>query len=109
MAEKTIYKMVEYEVREDGSAGFFYQLTPEDHEQGPFQTRGGAVADASWRISNGFQFDGGHIGGENCSMCNGQECPEHTRHSGNEHTFEQHHSPEDHVGPGPCSCDVYKE
>lgn len=36
--------------------------------------------------------------------CAEQACPEHPGHQGDEHTYEQHHSPRDHVGPGPCRC-----
>jgi hypothetical protein len=39
--------------------------------------------------------------------CTGQACPEHPRHQGHEHTYEQHHGAEDHVGPGPCRCPGY--
>lgn len=39
--------------------------------------------------------------------CRAQGCPEHPRHDGPDHTYEQHHSRADHVGRGPCRCDVY--
>jgi hypothetical protein len=41
-----------------------------------------------------------------------QGCPEHPAHDGGpygDHTYEQHHDPADHVGDGPCRCDVYAE
>lgn len=41
--------------------------------------------------------------------CREQSCPEHPTHSGNDHTYEQHHSPTDHVGRLPCRCNVYME
>lgn len=40
--------------------------------------------------------------------CEAQACPEHPAHNGSDHTYEQHHAPEDHVGPGPCRCPVYR-
>lgn len=39
--------------------------------------------------------------------CITQGCPEHPHHHGGDHTYEQHHSPEDHVGDDPCRCTVY--
>jgi len=41
--------MVEYDT---SRGGYFYQLTESDTEQGPFTTREGAVADASWRMGH---------------------------------------------------------
>ena len=39
--------------------------------------------------------------------CQREGCPEHPACDDGEHTYEQHHSPRDHVGPGPCRCDAY--
>lgn len=36
--------------------------------------------------------------------CAQNACPEHPRHNGPDHTWEQHHSRQDHQGPGPCRC-----
>lgn len=40
-------------------------------------------------------------------QCTYQGCPEHPRHDGLDHTYEQHHDPSDHVGDDPCYCPVY--
>jgi hypothetical protein len=39
--------------------------------------------------------------------CEAQGCPEHPACMEGEHTYGQHHEPSQHVGPGPCRCDVY--
>ncbi len=41
---------------------------------------------------------------EGSSACDDQACPEHPAHQGDEHTYQQHHSPGDHVGEGTCFC-----
>lgn len=41
---------------------------------------------------------------ENDPECDDQACPEHPRHLDGEHTYEQHHSPVDHVGGLRCFC-----
>jgi hypothetical protein len=46
--------------------------------------------------------------------CVAQGCVEHPAHDGPDHTYEQHHSPRDHVGPDGtmrpdlCRCTVYR-
>ena len=40
-------------------------------------------------------------------VCREQGCPEHPIHDGADHTYEQHHSPEDHVGENECRCSIY--
>lgn len=44
---KTIYKPVYYDPERKG---FFYQLTADAPEQGPFTTRSSAIADACWQL-----------------------------------------------------------
>jgi hypothetical protein len=45
--------------------------------------------------------------------CREQGCPEHPLHDSGDHTYEQHHGPGDHIGPGGrvrpdlCRCTVY--
>ena len=39
--------------------------------------------------------------------CARQACAEHPRHDGSDHTWEQHHAPEDHAGGGECLCTAY--
>lgn len=51
--DKTIYKMVYYD---SARTGFFYQLTKESQEQGPFGIRESAVADASWQMRKDFSY-----------------------------------------------------
>jgi len=52
---------------------------------------------------------------ERACPCHSQGCPEHPYHQGSDHTYEQHHSPEDHVDldgnerPDLCHCTVYQE
>jgi hypothetical protein len=46
-------------------------------------------------------------------FCEEQWCLEHPAHDGGEHTYEQHHAPEDHIGPDgepapeQCRCNAY--
>jgi hypothetical protein len=47
----------------------------------------------------------------NDPQCGAERCPEHPRHLGDEHTYEMHHSADDHVeppdghsDPGRCEC-----
>ena len=39
--------------------------------------------------------------------CLAEACPEHPEHCLGDHTYEQHHSPEDHCGSSTCDCPVY--
>jgi len=45
------------------------------------------------------------IRGEGSKM---SKCPEHPKKDGDDIPSEQCHSPEDHIGPGPCRCTTYK-
>lgn len=51
---------------------------------------------------------------ENDPACASQGCVEHPEHNGPDHTYEQHHSPKEHIGPDAaspqpdlCRCTVY--
>jgi hypothetical protein len=50
---------------------------------------------------------------DNDPACLSHGCPEHPMHDVGDHTYEQHHSPADHVSPDGaprpdlCSCPVY--
>jgi hypothetical protein len=44
---------------------------------------------------------------DDAAACVASACLEHPAHHDLDHTYEQHHAPRDHAGPGPCRCTAY--
>ena len=66
-----------------------------------------------WKSSSvDFPYEGTE-NTETADICDDQDCltqgcPEHPVHHNGDHTFAQHHDPDDHVGASACRCVVYR-